>query len=175
MSNPIVGGVIKLGMDSIDTDVISPAKFGLSATPDAEEWKLIKETAFGGIRKDLYKDVKPGDILVAGKNYGYGSHRVRVNTVMKELGFAAVIAESFARIYFRNSIAIGFPAYEVPGITQLVEEGDRLEVDLNKLRVTNLTNGKSLSFKPHSDMVKRILETGGIFEMMRERLAKEGV
>jgi len=173
MNNSITGNVIKLGLDNIDTDVISSARFGLSATPNAEEWKLIKENAFGAIRPELYKDVKPGDILVSGKNFGYGSHRVRATTVLGQLGFSAVIAESFARIYFRNAIAIGFPAYEVPGITQIAEEGDRLEIDLESCRVKNLTNGKSVPFKPHSDMVKKILDAGGIFEMMRQRLEKE--
>jgi 3-isopropylmalate dehydratase small subunit len=94
--NKISGKVIKLG-DNIDTDVMSPAKFGLSAAPTDEEWAEMKLVAFSGVRKDLYKQVKPGDILVAGHNFGCGSHRIRSNIILKHLGFQAVLAETPAK------------------------------------------------------------------------------
>lgn len=169
MQKIIVGRVWKFG-DNIDTDIITPAdttSFGLA---DAGEWKLVAENAFRAVRRDFYKSVKPGDILVAGRNFGLGSHREQANTVLHHLGFVAVVAESVARLYFRNSIATGTPIFAVPGITGLVEEGDELEVNTEAWRVRNLSRGKELPIEPYSPIVQRILEAGGILEVLKHRV-----
>ena len=172
MQKIIVGRVWKFG-DNIDTDIITPAdttSFGLA---DAEEWKLVAENSFRAVRREFYKSVKPGDILVAGRNFGLGSHREQANTVLRHLGFAAVVAESVARLYFRNSIATGMPIFPLPGIVSLVEEGDELEINMEAWRVRNRTSGKELAMEPYSPIVQNILEGGGILEVLRQRIVAE--
>ena len=165
----IVGRVWKFG-DNIDTDIIAPGdtiSFGLS---DEEERRIVRENAFRSVRPGLHKLVQPGDILVAGRNFGLGSHREPANTALVNLGFAAVIAESIARLFFRNSVAIGFHALQVPGITQMVEEGDELKIDMENWRLDNLTNGKQAAIEPYSDLVQRIIAAGGILEVLKARI-----
>ena len=171
MRETMIGNAWKFG-DNIDTDVITTYKL-LLGVPGEEEYQMLRKNAFQALRKDFYKQVKPGDILIAGENFGFGSHREQANIVLPLLGFQAIISESFARIYFRNSIAIGFPAYEVPGITAIVDEGDQLEIDSVNNIITNKTNGKVCSIEPHSEMVGKILDAGNIFNFMRDRLERE--
>lgn len=163
------GRVWKFG-DNIDTDLITPAdttSFGLG---DEEERRILRENAFRSIRPAFHTQVRPGDILVAGKNFGLGSHREPANTALVSLGFVAVIAESIARLFFRNSVAIGFHALQVPGITQMVEEGDELQVDMNTWTIRNLTNGKTAPIEPYSELIQRIIEAGGILRVLRARV-----
>jgi 3-isopropylmalate/(R)-2-methylmalate dehydratase small subunit len=166
------GRVWKLG-DDIDTDVITPGDtthFGLA---DDEEVRALKEHAFRAIRPGLHKVVRPGDILVAGRNFGLGSHREPATTVLIALGFSALIAESIARLYFRNSVAMGFHAIQLPGITSLVEEGDELQVDLERWQLQNLSTGKATAMRPYSDLVKNIIAAGGIIEVLKARITAE--
>jgi len=163
------GRVWKFG-DNIDTDLITPAdttSFGLG---DEEERRILRENAFRSLHPAFHTQVRPGDILVAGKNFGLGSHREPANTALVSLGFVAVIAESIARLFFRNSVAIGFHALQVPGITQMVEEGDELQVDMNAWTIRNLTNGKTAPIEPYSELVQRIIEAGGILRVLRARV-----
>jgi 3-isopropylmalate/(R)-2-methylmalate dehydratase small subunit len=99
-----------------------------------------------------------------------GSHREPANTALVNLGFVAVIAESIARLFFRNSVEIGFHALQVPGITQMVEEGDELKIDMENWRLDNLTNGKQAAIEPYSDLVQRIIAAGGILEVLKARI-----
>lgn len=168
-SKVLLGRVWKFG-DNIDTDVITPGDtthFGLG---DAEEIRILKENAFRAIRPNFHKLVLPGDILVAGRNFGVGSHREPANTALVSLGFSAVIAESIARLFFRNSVAIGFHAIQVPGITAMVEEGDELKIDLERWRLQNLTNGKEVVIEPYSELVQGIIDSGGILKVLRARI-----
>ncbi|MFA5027527.1 MAG: 3-isopropylmalate dehydratase small subunit [Candidatus Methylomirabilota bacterium] len=163
------GRVWKFG-DNIDTDQITPAdttSFGLG---DAEERRILRENAFRSLRPAFHTQVRPGDILVAGQNFGLGSHREPANTALVSLGFVAVIAESVARLFFRNSVAIGFHALEVPGITRMVEEGDELRVDMTAWTIRNLTRGTTVQVEPYSDLVRRIVESGGILRMLKARV-----
>jgi 3-isopropylmalate/(R)-2-methylmalate dehydratase small subunit len=163
------GRVWKFG-DNIDTDLITPAdttSFGLG---DEEERRILRENAFRSIRTAFHTQVRPGDILVAGQNFGLGSHREPANTALVSLGFVAVIAESVARLFFRNSVAIGFHALQVPGITGMVEEGDTLEVDMTTWTIRNLANGKTASIEPYSELVQRIIEAGGILRVLKARV-----
>ena len=156
--------------DNIDTDLITPAdttSFGLG---DEEERRILRENAFRSIRPAFHTQVRPGDILVAGKNFGLGSHREPANTALVSLGFVAVIAESVARLFFRNSVAIGFHALQVPGITGMVEEGDELQVDMKAWTIQNVTNGRTASIEPYSELVQRIIEAGGILRVLKARV-----
>lgn len=168
----LTGRVWKFG-DNIDTDIITPAdtiSFGLG---DAAERQQVLENAFRAVRPGFHALVKPGDILVAGRNFGLGSHREPANTALVNLGFAAVIAESIARLFFRNSVAIGFHALELPGITAMVEEGDELTIDLTAWTVRNLTSGKTARLEPYSELVQRIIQSGGILEVLKARVAAD--
>ncbi|TCK19640.1 3-isopropylmalate dehydratase small subunit [Ancylobacter aquaticus] len=164
------GRVWKFG-DNIDTDIIAPAdviSFGLG---DANEQNMVKQAAFRDVREKFYEKVQPGDILVAGRNFGLGSHREPANKVLVSLGFSAVIAESIARLFFRNSVAIGFHAFSVPGIEVFVQEGETLEIDMQAWRVRNLDQGTDLKLDPYSELVQTIIESGGIIEVMKQRIA----
>ncbi len=166
--NNIKGRVYKFG-DNIDTDIMAPGltiSFGLG---DATERENVKRHAFEAIRKDFYKDVVPGSILVAGKNFGFGSHREQANTVIISLGFSLVVADSIARLYQRNSIAIGFPSLEVPGITEIVEEGEELELDFENWTITNTCTGKSLPVEPLTESIQEIIRDGGIIRHMKKK------
>lgn len=114
--------------------------------------------------------VKKGDILVAGRNFGLGSYREPANTTLVNFGFSVVMAESIARLFFRNSVAIGFHALQVPGITQMVEEGDELEIDLTVWRLRNLSNGREKRLEQYSGLVQAIIEKGGIIKVLREKI-----
>src|SRR6187431_496723 len=155
--------------NNIDTDIIAPGNtisFGLG---DALEQDDVKRHAFQAVRPDLYKEVKVGDILVAGRNFGLGSHREPANKALETLGFRAVIAESIARLFFRNSVAIGFHAFQVPGILGMVSDGDELTIDLTVPVLRNRTRGTEIPLEPYSPLIRRIIEEGGILEVMRSR------
>lgn len=157
--------------DNIDTDIIAPGNtisFGLG---DAFEEEDVKRNAFKAVRPGFYKDVRPGDILVAGRNFGLGSHREPANKALVSLGFRAVIAESVARLFFRNAVAIGFYVFQVPGITKFVREGDELEIDIDAAKLRNLTQRSELALEPFSPLVRRIVDRGGILEVLKDRLA----
>ncbi len=168
----IKGKAYKFG-DNIDTDILAPgltASFGLA---DASEMEDVKTHAFEQIRPDFYKEVIPGSILIAGRNFGFGSHREHATTVIEYLGFKIIIADSVARLYQRNSFAIGFPVLEVPGITKMVEEGDELEINLANCSIKNFRTGNTISIEPLSEIAQEIIEAGGIIEHMKNTLEKE--
>jgi 3-isopropylmalate/(R)-2-methylmalate dehydratase small subunit len=166
----IRGRVWTLG-DDIDTNVLAPGQppetLGLSG--EAARAHLIR-ACLSAVRPGLAELVRPGDILVAGRHFGQGSHRERANTALIEMGFAAVVAESLARLFFRNSVAFGAPAIECPGITALVAEGETLEIDLGAGVLRNLDRGGTLGFAPPTPTVREILEAGGMLALLRRRL-----
>lgn len=173
MSKTSIRGRVWMLGDNIDTDIISPREtisFGLG---DAAEEEEVRRSAFRPIRPEFYKQVKPGDILVAGRNFGLGSHREPANRVLVNLGFRAVIAESVARLFFRNAVAIGFHVFQVSGITRFVVEGDELEIDLAGWMLHNLSRGGTLALDAYSPLIQTIIEKGGILELTRARLAGE--
>ncbi len=159
--------------DNIDTDIIAPGNtisFGLG---DAMEEEEVKRHAFQAVRADLSTQVREGDILVAGRNFGLGSHREPANKALYTLGFRAVIAESVARLFFRNAVAIGFHVFQVPGIRQFVNDGEELRIDLDVPTLRNVTRGTTMALEPYSPLIRRIIEEGGILEVMKARLAAE--
>ncbi len=152
----IRGMVWKFG-DDVDTDVIIPAKYLRSV--DQSVWpKHVLE----GIDPAFSSKVKPGDIIVAGKNFGCGSSREQAALAIKWAGIAAVVAESFARIFFRNAINNGLPLIEAKGISGMVEEGEMIEIDLDRGIVkTPRGDVKSVPLPP---FLQEILMSGGLVE-----------
>jgi 3-isopropylmalate/(R)-2-methylmalate dehydratase small subunit len=157
--------------DNIDTDIIASGELISFGLGDNAEEEQIRKNAFRAVRPDLYKQVKVGDVLIAGRNFGLGSHREPANKALYTLGFRAVIAESMARLFFRNAVAIGFHVFQVPGIRELVREGDELEIDPDGAMLRNLTRKTQQPLEPYSPLIRNIIEQGGILEVVKSRLA----
>ncbi|TDA34200.1 3-isopropylmalate dehydratase [Candidatus Nezhaarchaeota archaeon WYZ-LMO8] len=160
----IRGRVWRFG-DNVDTDVIIPFKYK-ARTLDPKE---LAQHVMEGIDPEFPKKVKPGDIMVAGRNFGCGSSREQAPLAIKAAGIAAVVAESFARIFFRNAINIGLPVLEVKGVSEKTFEGDVLEIDLAQGVVKNLTRGLTFKATPIPDMLMEILRKGGLVNYLKER------
>ncbi|MFH1774489.1 MAG: 3-isopropylmalate dehydratase small subunit [Methanobacteriota archaeon] len=155
------GRVWRFG-DNVDTDQIIPAEY--LVTGDSEE--LAKHT-FERVRPEFAKKVQKGDIIVAGKNFGCGSSREHAARALIGNGVACVVAGSFARIFFRNSINIGLPLIECE---VEAEDGDEIEIDFDRGSIKNLTSGKNYSFKPLPRFLQNLLESGGLVEYTRRKL-----
>ncbi|MBI5966595.1 MAG: 3-isopropylmalate dehydratase [Deltaproteobacteria bacterium] len=157
----IKGRVWKFGND-INTDLISPGKY-LDGTIDE-----IKGHVLEAINPRFAKEVRKGDILVAGKNFGCGSSRESAPQALKALGIDAVIADSFARIFFRNAVAIGLPVLACPSVSQSFIEGETLELDLEKALVKNLDRNVSLTGSALPREMLEVLNKGGIGPVLKE-------
>ena len=158
----IRGKVWKFG-DNVNTDVMAPGS--TFNTPWEETRKVILH-----IHPKFTQEAKPGDVIVAGKNWGCGSSREQAAANLKRLGLGCVVAESFGRIFFRNCVALAFPTIVCPGVAQAFEEGDELELELESARVRNATKGRELMGEPLSEDMLAIIAKGGIIPAMRERL-----
>jgi 3-isopropylmalate/(R)-2-methylmalate dehydratase small subunit len=163
----IRGKVVKLG-DFVNTDVISPSRWM------REGLDVLRLHTMEAIRPDFYKDVQPGDILVGGRNFGCGSHREPATEIMKVLNFSAIVADSVARLYYRNCIAFGIPVFGVDGISRIIEEGEEMEIIMGEDRVTftNTTSGGSLSATPIPETMAKVLEAGGVYKLLKRVLQK---
>ncbi len=157
----IKGKVWKFG-DNIDTDVIIPARY-LNTTDERELAKHCMED----IDPEFAKKVQPGDIIVAGESFGIGSSREHAPLAIKSSGVALVIAKSFARIFYRNSINIGLPILENEEVYDLVETGDEIEVDLDKGEI--IVGDKKLKARPFPEFVKEIINYGGLLNYAKEK------
>jgi 3-isopropylmalate/(R)-2-methylmalate dehydratase small subunit len=156
--------------DSIDTTQL--AGFGVPGKTEAETLRI---NCMRGPRPDFTDGVQPGDIVVAGSNFGCGSSRQAAVQALQECGVAVVLAESVARIHRRNSIALALPTYAVPGISTLANDGDILEVDYQGRRVRNLSSGGELPLPELPDSVVAVYRSGGIFQVIAEKLAERGI
>ena len=163
LSRVIRGRVWKFG-DSIETDAINP----YYQYPTMEELKLHTMEAY---RPEFPVEVRPGDILVAGRNFGCGSSRPGL--VLREVGIAVIIAESVSRLFLRNSIARAIPIFMAPGITGLIADGETLEVDYPQGRVTNTASGKSIAMRKFPPLIEKIFACGGLPEFARARYLAE--
>ena len=162
MDKVIKGRVWKFD-HNVDTDVMAP--WTSLGQPWEERRKVILHN-----RPGFSDQVKPGDFIVAGRNWGCGSSRENAPANLKELGLAAVVAESFGRIYFRNSVAIAFPNIACPGIHEAFEEGDEIELDLETARVRNLTRSTEIQGQPYTEEMLNIIEKGGLMNVLKERI-----
>src|SRR5688500_3206639 len=163
LSKPIRGRVWKFG-DSIETDAINP----YYRYPTMDELKLHTMEAY---RPEFPKGVRPGDILVAGRNFGCGSSRPGL--VLREVGIAAIVAESVARLFLRNSIARAIPIFIAPGVSGIVNDGETLEVDYPQRCVRNPASGQTAEIRPFPPLIEQIFECGGLPEFAYERYQRE--
>jgi 3-isopropylmalate/(R)-2-methylmalate dehydratase small subunit len=146
--------------DDVNTDIIIPFRFKARTNDPVEMAKYCMY----GFDPEFYKKVKKGDIFVAGKNFGGGSSREQAPVAIKYSGVAAVVAESFARIFYRNSFAIGLPALEVPGITKEIQQFDEIEVNLVDWSVKRLRDGRVFPALEVTGFLRDLLMEGGLVE-----------
>lgn len=164
----IKGKAYKFG-DDINTDVIYPGKY-LSITTDREE---MAKHCFEAVYPEFLQSAKAGDIIIAGKNFGCGSSREQAATCLKYYGISAVVAESFARIFYRNAINLGLPVVVAPGIAGSVSHGDMVEIDLEQGSVKNVTTGESIRSTKLPPFVMQIINDGGLIKHLQKRLLSD--
>ena len=160
----IKGKAVKFG-DNVDTDVILPGPYLVHTDPN----ELAKH-AMEGLDPNFAEKAADGVIVVGGKNFGCGSSREQAPIALKYSGVKCVLAESFARIFYRNSITIGLPVLTCPGVSGRVEEGDMLAVDLQSGKVEDRTNGSVLEATRLPEFIMEILEDGGLIEHLKRRI-----
>lgn len=167
MKTEITGKIIVVG-DNIDTDQIYPGRF--LALTDPEE---IGSHCLCGVDESIAASFPKGGIVVAGRNFGCGSSREHAPIALLNMGASAVIADSFARIFFRNSINLGLPLIICKGIGSLVENGQTLTMDIEKGTVTVAETGAVYACERLGEQAMKILEAGGIKPLMRARMNKQ--
>ena len=160
------GTVIKYG-DNVDTDVIIPARY--LNTIDKKE---LASHCMEDLDKTFIERVKEGDIMVAGNNFGCGSSREHAPIAIKESGISLVIAKSFARIFYRNSINIGLAIMECPEAVDGISEGDKVEVDVDNGIIYNRTTGAEFKTKPFPEFIQKIITNGGLVESIKKGIIK---
>jgi 3-isopropylmalate/(R)-2-methylmalate dehydratase small subunit len=159
----IKGRAIKYG-NNVDTDVIIPARYLNTTDP-----KELAAHCMEDLDPEFKNKVRPGDIIVAGANFGCGSSREHAPIAIKASGISCVIAETFARIFFRNAINIGLPIVECPKAARDIKDGDQVAVDLTTGEITNLTTGKVYKAPPFPPFMQELIKLGGLVEYVRER------
>ena len=151
--------------DNVNTDIIIPFRFK-SRTNDPYE---MAKYAMYGYDPDFHKKISNGDVIVAGQNFGGGSSREQAPVALKYAGISAVIAQSFARIFYRNSFTIGLPALEIPDIKKgNVDQGDELSIDISKFTVQNLKRGKTFQAKTVPKFMQQMLVEGGLVQYYKK-------
>lgn len=153
--------------DNVDTDVIIPARYLNTSVPE----ELAKH-CMEDIDKDFVNNVKPGDIIVADKNFGCGSSREHAPIAIKASGISCVIASTFARIFYRNSINIGLPIIECEEAVKGISAGDKVSVDFDTGVITNETTGKSFKGEPYPEFMQNIIQAGGLIPYINAKNAK---
>lgn len=161
MKEVLKGQVIKFG-DNVDTDQIIPAEFLVTGDP-----KELAKNAFVKVRPDFKNIVKEGDMIVAGRNFGCGSSREHAPIAIKASGVKAVIAKSFARIFYRNCINIGLPIMISDELYDVIEDGDEIDVNLKEGKIKILKNGKELRSQRFPEFILKIIDAGGIVNFLK--------
>lgn len=154
----VEGKVLKYG-NNVDTDVIIPARYLNTSDPLELAAHCMED-----IDPEFAKKVRPGDIIVAGKNFGCGSSREHAPIAIKASGIACVIAETFARIFYRNSINIGLPILECPEAAQDIKDGDEITVDFDTGIITNKTSGRTYQAEPFPEFMQKIIAADGLIK-----------
>ena len=157
------GKVFKFG-DNVDTDVIIPARYLNSSDP-----KELAQHCMEDIDADFVKKVSPGDLIVATKNFGCGSSREHAPLAIKAAGVSCVIAETFARIFYRNAINIGLPTIECPEAAKDIADGDEVEVDFDSGRITNKTKGTTYQGQAFPPFMQKIIDCGGLVNYINQK------
>ena len=149
--------------DNVDTDVIIPARY--LNTSDAKE---LAKHCMEDIDTEYVNQVQPGDIMVAGWNFGCGSSREHAPLVIKTCGTGCVIAKSFARIFYRNAINIGMPILECEAAAEEIQAGDQVSVDFDTGVISNITTGKTYQAEPFPEFIQNIIKKGGLLASLKE-------
>lgn len=157
------GRVFKYG-DNVDTDVIIPARYLNSSDP-----KELAQHCMEDIDADFVKKVKEGDIIVADKNFGCGSSREHAPLAIKAAGVSCVIAQTFARIFYRNAINIGLPIIECPEAAENIAAGDEVEVDFDSGMITNKTKGSTYQGQAFPPFMQKIIDSGGLVNYINQK------
>ena len=157
------GHVLQYG-DNVDTDVIIPARYLNSSDPAELALHCMED-----IDKDFSKRMNKGDIIVATKNFGCGSSREHAPISIKASGISCVIAETFARIFYRNAINIGLPIIECPEAAQGIDDGDEIEVDFNTGIITDITKGTKYQGQAFPEFMQKLIAAGGLVNFINER------
>ncbi|MEW6202060.1 MAG: 3-isopropylmalate dehydratase small subunit [bacterium] len=160
----IQGKIWKFG-DHIDTDAIIPARYLVSTDPE-----FLGKHCMEGADAEFPDKVRPGDIILAGENFGCGSSREHAPLAIRGAGIACVIANSFARIFFRNAINIGLPVIELPNISDKCDTGDELVIDQEKQIVRNTTKNITIPFQPFPPFIQNIINAGGLISAVKKGL-----
>lgn len=148
--------------DHVDTDVIIPARY-----LNISDFKELSEHAMEDIDTSFAPHVQPGDIIVAGRNFGCGSSREHAPIVIQQKGVACIIAESFARIFYRNAINIGLPVLEIGEEAKKIQAGDQVEVDFDKGEIHVVNKGLTIKTHPLPAFVRKIAEAGGLVNYVK--------
>ena len=159
------GFVHKYG-DNVDTDVIIPARYLTTSVPSELAAHCMEDLDSGFVT-----GVQPGDYIVAGENFGCGSSREHAPIAIKASGIRCVIAASFARIFYRNSIDIGLPIIECPAAAKAIRDGDEVAVNLDTGVIEDKTTGESFTAAPFPPFIQKIIAVGGIENFLREKIA----
>ena len=149
--------------DNVDTDVIIPARY--LNTSNAQE---LAKHCMEDIDKDYVNQVTPGDVMVAGWNFGCGSSREHAPLVIKTCGTGCVIAKSFARIFYRNAINIGMPILECEAAADEIQAGDEVAIDFDTGVISDLTTGKTYQAEPFPAFIQNIIQKGGLLASLKE-------
>ena len=149
--------------DNVDTDVIIPARH-----LNTQDHKELASHCMEDIDAEFVNKVKDGDIMVAGNNFGCGSSREHAPVAIKASGISCVIAATFARIFYRNSINIGLPILECPEASAAIEDGDEVEIDFDSGVITNVTKNETYQAMPFPDFIKEIMADGGLMNNLRK-------
>ena len=157
-----MGRAFKYG-DNVDTDVIIPARY-LTTTDEAE----LAKHALEGLDPEFVANVRQGDVLVAGENFGCGSSREHAPIALRGSGVSAVVASSFSRIFFRNAINTGLPIAVSPDAVSATDAGDEIDVDVERALVRNVTKGLTFDAEQLPDFVMEIVRSGGLVNWVRE-------
>jgi len=162
----VKGTVFKYG-DNIDTDVIIPARYLNTSDP-----KELAKHCMEDIEPAFVEKVKPGDIIVANKNFGCGSSREHAPIAIKACGVSCVIASTFARIFYRNAINIGIPILECEEASKNIEQGDELEVDFRTGIIHNLTKNQTYKVQPFPEFMQEIIKAGGLINYIKKNMTR---
>ena len=154
--------------ENLNTDEIIPGRFNITIDP-----LELAKNVFCEIKPGYAKSVKPGDIIVGGRNFGCGSSREHAPIAIKGSQAKCIIAPSFARIFFRNSINIGLPILECPEAAADIQEGNEVDVDLASGRITNITKGRTYQARALPDFVLKIADAGGIVNFLKEHTIED--
>jgi 3-isopropylmalate/(R)-2-methylmalate dehydratase small subunit len=160
------GKVWKFG-DDVDTDIIIPGRYLV-----LRDEKELAACVMEGCDPDFSEKVSEGDIIVAGKNFGCGSSREHAPIAIKGAGVAAVVAESFARIFYRNSINIGLPLIEAQNVSKSVSEGDIIEIDVDKGTLKDLDTSEEFEIKPLPEFMLGIMNEGGLINYLKNHIGE---